>query len=240
MPEFEPRAVPSTIPLEPPSEVAGGSGASVVAQRAVLFEVYSLFHVAAAWRRVRTSDVIYFSRRVPFKDPPPWTKRLVTRLVRLLNPRAELRELAVEDLLDYLPLNARAVDWLEALGPEICNTKAYSLVRSIIRDDMLIRFYQGALVRQAVNWKLLPLVADKLSLLHPSLTVVPEWDTTQVHTRPDKFTVPVMDRPRVEDLMPVVVRASGVRMFFRTVAACLQLVAVPTAILLAKLRHGIP
>src|SRR5687767_1503742 len=91
----------------------------------VVFELYAPLQVLAVWRQLRRCEQVVFSRRVPFEVPPAWRKRAALAIVRSLNSRAAIRELTVADLLDYLPLNARAVDDVAALATELQGAPTY-------------------------------------------------------------------------------------------------------------------
>ena len=213
---------------------------SSATEGAVLFETYSFLHLAVLWRLIRANRFVYFSRRVPLKEAPIWKKRLVCFFIRLLNRKADVREVPIESVSQYLwQLNSEAVHDAIELSAKISGTRAYQLIRRIVGDDNLVRYYQGTLVREIPNWRLFPFVARDISLQHASLTIVPEWDTIAVHTE----SCDIQKTPTNGDLLrhlPAHVRTlNRLRLLVKDICGRLVLLVVPTALLLTRLRHGI-
>ncbi|MBM3751973.1 MAG: hypothetical protein FJW21_12465 [Acidimicrobiia bacterium] len=142
----------------------------------VVFEAFSAAHVIGARRAVRSARGIIISRRTPFEDSDPAERRRALRWARRLNPSVEIKELSIDDVLDYLPLNRAAIDQVAALAPAIIATPAYQRLRRVIRDDRLVRYFQAAIVRSAANWRLFPAVCARLAEAMP-IVAVPDWET---------------------------------------------------------------
>lgn len=192
----------------------------------VFFEVYSPVQVLLAAGSVRRARRIVIGRRTPFEPPHARAKRMALALVRLLNPSADVRELAVHDLLDYLPLNAKAVDIVAGLSGALTRTATYRRMRALVGDDDLVRYYQAAIVRHAANWELFPAAADRLAS-DGLVLAVPEWDTGAMHVRH-------AGRRALSLGAPVAWRRIAMR-----VASLVQALAVPLAVLLRVLPNGV-
>lgn len=151
------------------------------ADTVIFFEVYSPLQVLMAWRRVRAASRVVFSRRTPFVAPPARAKRIAVALVRRLNRSAEIRELTVADLLEYLPLNKQAIRVLDSMKGEIAGTKTFERMHGLIENEALVRYYQAGIVRDAATWALFPAAADKTGAhAHDCYS---DWDTAAFASR---------------------------------------------------------
>lgn len=197
--------------------------------RVVLLEVYSVAHALAAIGPIRRADTIIVSRRVPFRRPAGLTRGVVRRLIRAVNSGAEIRELAVGDLLEYLPLNAEAMESVGGLADAIRETSAYRVMRRITGgDDRLVRYYQGALVREAPNWRLFPVVARRFQAAATALSVIPSFATGCAPDAADAFHG--LDVPAPTRLVNRLGRAC------RGLAARASLAAMPLVFAATRLR----
>lgn len=185
---------------------------------AVLLQDASAFCLLAGAGVIRTADVVYIGRRVPLRPASVQRIAMARRWVRLLNSRARAEGLPLDAVTRHLwRLNEEAVEQARALGSEIGRSRSYTIVRGIIRDDALLRYFQGAIVRSLPNAPLLGCLADDLRARHASVTVVAGWDSV------------------AESEAALSHRAAR---FLTAWRASLFSAAVPVAYFLRRIRHG--
>jgi hypothetical protein len=141
----------------------------------VYFESYSLLRTLVLWRQVRQAGTILFFR--PSAGGPKETvnKTLVRRCIGLLNRTAGVRELDMSELLAVkYSSNLEGVALAAALGASLHTTRPYHVLRKVVGDDHIDRYYKASLAMSLGQSVLFAKTADALLAEAGAVLVVPD------------------------------------------------------------------
>lgn len=192
---------------------------------AVVIEGWSPLLVLAAAPAIRRSEAVYIARRAPLREPSARRRSLVRTAIGWLNPRARIIVVPLETISDQIWIaNRDAVDEAATLEPRIRQAGAYRLLRGLVGDDLVVRYFQAALVSRLPTPQLLDVQVRHVAAMHDAVTVVRTWETRLARDTVDRAPIGILHR------LAGFLAASGARLF---------LVAVPLAFIARRIIYGI-
>ncbi len=144
----------------------------------ILFATPSVLQTLALVPEIRNARTVYFFEgRVSLLDYPGVRRRIVHRLIRLLNPRTEIKAVPAELTYRFLwETNRDSLQTVDALTPRVRSSGAYRLALELLGDQNVIKYFQMNLAllipQRHLFWK----VAAALATQHRGLLVVPDGD----------------------------------------------------------------
>lgn len=199
--------------------------------RPLLIERLSLLQCLVLWGPLRRAQVLYVHQTgIPRLRRITRRERLCRRLIRFINPRISVEPVPAEmQVAHNWDANRTAVEEVDRRSSEIEHAPVYRLMRDLIEDEHLLKFYQAMLVGEVAEHRLFWAEAGSLATKHGSLIVVPATGD-----RPP--VVPKKGNGARAGLFPACQRLDHVCDGLAQAAWLLVLAAVPVGYLLKRLR----
>lgn len=141
----------------------------------VFFESYSFLRTVVLWKQIRRAGTILFFRPGAGQTRATFGKTLVRRLIRLQNATAEVRELDMSELLTAkYASNRKGAELADALGASLRATRPHHVLRRVVQDDQIDRFYKASRAMSLAQSVLFAKTADALLAASGPVLVVPD------------------------------------------------------------------
>ena len=202
----------------------------------ILFiETYSIIQTLFLLKHIRKADRIYFHKSsVPSLPDNPRVRMFVERLIRLFNSKVSIETLPARKINEHnWVTNKMAVDFVEAMTPDIENSASYQTISRIIGDKNIITSYKARLAE---------VVSARLLFFRVARDLIEESGVQCYLAPADNQNSEIQKKSVGEETLDRFIlrggfRANHVRNFFRKIYAIVILLLLPTAYAVVQFRR---
>lgn len=203
----------------------------------LFFESYSILQIVFLWRAIRRARRICFHEKI---YPPlrrrfrlPRHEAICRALIRLINREVEFVRPPEELLLRHnWEMNKRAIPVTDRMEEILSGTGACRALHSLLKDDALVRFFQGLYVSHAAERLMFYAVGSSLRAEDKGWVLVPAWNGG------DRYAAEVEGGAEAARHSAEVSFVNGLREAVRKLLILTAALAYPLIFVLSRLIRG--
>ncbi|MBW2004225.1 MAG: hypothetical protein JRI72_06355 [Deltaproteobacteria bacterium] len=177
--------------------------------KVILFETYSVLQAIFLCRIIRKACLLYFYGRGHSRlDFIPLKKRIVLKIVRLISPGIEIRQISQDMMSAFVwATNMESVSIVDKLEQQIKRSHLYKLAFNLLGDESIVKYYKMRLApfisTKYLFWK----IAKNLEQKHYDLYIAPSgeglydldetWKGTISIKQPNILNLAIINRVRL-------------------------------------------